>query len=115
MIKHLLLILFISTCILADAQQASSESRQISVQNGVVNYETAGVEGFHVPQPELVSIVKPVSEWDLQQCTEMLVFTDQKLLAAVENNDQESIDHYQYCKDAILARIAALNNQIQGQ
>lgn len=116
MVKNLLLIFFALLSIQASAQQVSPEqARQVSVENGVVNYETAGVEGFVVPQNEPVALVKPLAEWDLQQCNDMLFSLDQKLQAATENGDQEGIDYYQSIKLQVLARKATLTNQTEGQ
>ncbi len=116
MVKNLLLIFFAFICAQANAQQISPEqARQVSVENGVVNYETAGVEGFVVPQSDPVVIEKPLSEWDLQQCNDMLFSIDQKLSGAIEHGDQEAIDYYQSAKNAVLARKAILTNQTEGQ
>lgn len=114
MMKNLLLIFFAFICGQSFAQQVSpSQARQVSVENGVVNYETAGVEGFVSPQAEPQAVVKPVTEWDLQQCNDALFSIDLKLQAAVERGDQESVSQYQDAKNEVLARKAILINQTQ--
>lgn len=118
MVKKLLLIFFaILIGEQLNAQQILPEqARQVSVENGVVNYETAGVEGFVSPQAEQpAAIVKPVTEWDLQQCNDMLISLDMKIQHAAEEGDQQAVDYYQSAKNAVLARKAVLTNQTQGQ
>ena len=120
MIRKLLFAFFaLFTCGLIHAQQqvVPDQVRQVSVQNGVVIYESGGVEGFQTAEETAAPavVVKPIAEWDLQQCDDALYFIEQKLPVVTESGDLESIAAYQQSKNEILARKAILTNQIQGQ
>ena len=122
MIRKLLIFLAVFTCGLINAQQQTIPEgvRQVSVQNGFVIYESAGVEGFQpaqtgTPAEALAPVVKPISEWGMQECNEALYFIDLKLPVVTETDDQEAIARYVQAKSEILARKAILTNQTQGQ
>jgi hypothetical protein len=74
------LSVFVFTAVLSYAQNGS-ETRQVTTQsNGVVVHESAGNEGFTLPQTsETVVKVRTVEDWTLPECIDALQYIADKI------------------------------------
>lgn len=90
--------------------QHVQQNKIISSQNGFINYESGGVEGFQEVSVKSQNHSIPISEWDLNLCNEVLFSLEQKILISNENGDVEAIHRYQLEKATILMRKSILAN-----